>query len=96
MAEEIESLEDVFIQMTQAAYSETETLRSDADTEMLKSDSETEQLMEDADTEQLTSDDDMDDDDYDDETEQLVSNSNSNTDILISGLRKTLGGKEND
>lgn len=95
MAEEIESLEDVFIQMTQAAYSETETLRSDADTEMLRADADTEQLMEDPDTEQLKSDDDI-DDDYDDDTEQLVANSNSNTDVLISGLRKTLGGKEND
>ena len=90
MAEEIESLEDIFVQMTQAAYgTETEQLRNDSDTDMLTTDADTEQLMSDDETEQLM------DDDYDDEadTEQLTT---TNTDILISDLRSTLRGKEND
>ena len=84
LAEEIESLEDVFIQMTQAANAEEDS-SEDVNTEQLTSDSETETLSTDDDTENLTSDDDA---------EQ--SETTSNTDVLIDGLRKTLSGKESD
>ncbi|MBO4591478.1 MAG: ABC transporter ATP-binding protein [Eubacterium sp.] len=84
LAEEIESLEDVFIQMAQAANAEEDS-SEDVNTEQLTSDSETETLSTDDDTENLTSDDDA---------EQ--SETTSNTDVLIDGLRKTLSGKESD
>ena len=84
LAEEIESLEDVFIQMTQAANAEDDS-SEDVNTEQLTSDSETETLSTDDDTENLTSDEDA---------EQ--SETTSNTDVLIDGLRKTLSGKESD
>ncbi|MBR6402795.1 MAG: ABC transporter ATP-binding protein [Eubacterium sp.] len=82
LAEEIESLEDVFIQMTQAANEESDS-SDESISEQPASDSDTENLATDSDTEELTSDEEQ-------------PETKSNTDVLIDGLRNTLSGKESD